>query len=54
LVVTEGTVKLRPVTIAREVGGDAYVSSGLSGSESVILGDALSQLKAGDRVEVSQ
>jgi len=54
LIVTEGMVKVRPVTIAREVGGDVYVSSGLSGSESVILGDALSQLKAGDRVEVSQ
>ena len=54
LVVSEGTVKVRPVTIAREVGGDAYVSNGLSGSESVILGENLNQLKAGDRVEVGQ
>ena len=54
LVVSEGTVKVRPVSVAREVGGDAYVSTGLSGNESVILGDNLNELKAGDRVEVGQ
>ena len=54
LIVSEGIVKVKPVTIGREVGGDAYVSSGLSGSESIILGENLKQLKAGDRVEVGQ
>ena len=54
LVVSEGVVQEKPVTIRREVLGDAYVSAGLSGNESVIIGDTLQQLKAGDRVEMGQ
>jgi len=54
LVVSEGVVKVKPITVAREVGGDVYVSNGLSGGESVILGDNVSELKAGDPVEVAQ
>jgi HlyD family secretion protein len=54
LVVAEGVVKVKPVTIGREVGGNVYLSSGLSGSESIIIGDNVSELKAGDPVEVSQ
>jgi histidinol phosphatase-like enzyme len=42
------------VTIGREVGSDVYVSSGVSGSESIIIGDNLKDLKVGDRVEVGQ
>jgi len=53
-VVSEGMVHVKPITIGREVGGNVYVSSGLSGSESIIIGDTLKQLKAGDRVEVGQ
>jgi len=51
-VLAEGTVQSKPVTVAREVGSDAYVSAGLSGSESVISGEILKQLKVGDHVEV--
>jgi HlyD family secretion protein len=54
LVVLEGVVNVKPITIGREVGGDVYVSSGLSGNESVILGDNVNELKAGDPVEVGQ
>jgi HlyD family secretion protein len=55
--VTDGparVVQVKPVTIAREVGSDVYVSSGVSGSESIIIGDNLNDLKVGDRVEVVQ
>jgi hypothetical protein len=38
--------------VGKEVGSDAYVLSGLSGSESIIIGDAGKELKVGDRVEV--
>jgi HlyD family secretion protein len=53
-VASEGTVHVKPIVVAREAAGNAYVSAGLTGSESVIIGDALSQLKAGDPVEISQ
>jgi len=46
-----GAVQVKPVTIAREAASEVYVSAGLSGSESIIIGDALNRLKAGDRVE---
>jgi HlyD family secretion protein len=51
-VLANDTVQSKPITVAREVGTDAYVSAGLSGNESVIIGDVLKQLKAGDHVEV--
>jgi hypothetical protein len=50
----EGIVRAQPVSIGRELGNDAYVSSGLTGSESIIMGAILDRLKPGDRVEVSQ
>ena len=52
LVLADGTVQSKPVTVAREVGADAYVSAGLSGGESIISGEILKQLKVGDHVEV--
>ena len=52
--VSDGTVQAKPVTVGKEVGSDAYVLSGLSGNESIIIGDAVKELKAGDRVEVRQ
>jgi HlyD family secretion protein len=52
LVFSDGMVKSKPVTVAREVGSDAYVSAGLSGGESIISGEVLKQLKVGDHVEV--
>ena len=51
LVVVDGVVQAKPVTVAREVGSDVAVSAGLIGSESIITGDNLSQLKVGDRVQ---
>jgi HlyD family secretion protein len=53
-VASEGVVQIKPIVVAREAAGNAFVSAGLTGSESVIIGDGLAQLKAGDRVEISQ
>jgi len=49
---SDGTVKSKPVTVAREVGSEAYVSAGLTGNESIITGEILKQVKVGDHVEV--
>jgi len=54
LVVTEGVVRSRPITIARETGNDAFVSAGLTGNESIIIGDNLQELKVGDHVELNR
>ena len=51
-VLSDGTVKSKPVTVAREVGSEAYVSAGLTGNESIITGESLKQVKVGDHVEV--
>ncbi len=51
LVISEGKVQPKPVTVQKEVGGDVYISQGLIGTESIIVGDQLAQLKAGDKVE---
>jgi HlyD family secretion protein len=50
-VVVDGRVQVKPIAIEREIGGEVLVSAGLAGSEAVIIGEALKQLKAGDRVE---
>jgi HlyD family secretion protein len=54
MVITDGKVQSKPVTIQKEVGTDVFVSQGLSGSESIIVGDQLTRLKAGDKVEAKQ
>jgi HlyD family secretion protein len=54
LVVSEGVVRARPVTIAREAGSDAFVSAGLTGNESVIIGENLNELKVGQSVEIKR
>jgi HlyD family secretion protein len=51
-VVDNGVVHMKPVTVEREVGTDVQISSGLSGGESIIIGDALNRLKPGDHVDV--
>ena len=51
-VVSEGVVRSKPITVARELGSDVYVSGGLSGNESIIVGDILSRVRPGDRVQV--
>ncbi len=49
---SDSAVLSKPVTVSREVGGDAYITSGIAGNESIIIGDVLKQLKVGDHVEV--
>jgi HlyD family secretion protein len=53
-VVSEGVVQARPVTIAKEAGSEAFVSAGLTGNESVIIGDNLTELKVGQSVEIKK
>ena len=53
-VVADGKVQVKPITIRKEVGSDVFISAGLVGTEAIIVGEQLSQLKAGDRVEVKQ
>jgi hypothetical protein len=52
LIVAEGKVEARPITVEKEVGADAFVSSGLTGNETIIVGEQTNQLKPGDQVEV--
>jgi HlyD family secretion protein len=52
MVVADGKVQVKPVTVQKEVGSDVFVSAGLTGTEAVIVGDGTAQLKTGDRVEV--
>ena len=52
LTVVDGKVQIRPVKVQKEVGTEAFVSTGLTGTEAIIVGDQVSQLKPGDRVEV--
>jgi HlyD family secretion protein len=52
-VVSEGKVQAKPITVQKEVGSDAFVSAGLVGTEAIIVGEQLRQLKVGDRVQVS-
>ena len=51
-VVADGKVQAKPITVQKEVGSDVFVSAGLVGSEAIIVGEELRQLKVGDRVEV--
>jgi HlyD family secretion protein len=54
MVVSDGKVQVKPVTIQKEVGADVFISAGLTGSEAIIIGDQLAQVKAGDKVEIKQ
>jgi hypothetical protein len=54
LVVSNGTVQAKPISVSREVGNDVHVVNGLTGNESIIIGDNVKQLKVGDRVEVGR
>ena len=49
---SDGTVQSKPVTVARDVATESYVSAGLAGNESIIVGDILKTMKVGDHVEV--
>lgn len=51
-VVTDGRAQVQPIVVEKEVGTDVFVSSGLTGSERIIVGSDLAQLKTGDRVEI--
>jgi HlyD family secretion protein len=52
VVMVDGKVQTKPVTVEREVGTDVYISAGLSGTESIIVSEPqeLKALKTGDRV----
>ena len=52
LVVHNGRAEVQPITVQREVATDVFVSAGLTGAETIIVGEQLSQLQIGDRVEV--
>jgi HlyD family secretion protein len=54
LVVSDGKVQVKPVTIDKEVGSDVFVSGGLVGGEAIIVGEQLARLQVGDRVEVNR
>lgn len=51
-VVSGGLVEAKPVKVEREVGAEVFVSAGLTGNEAIIIGEALTRLNPGDRVEV--
>ncbi len=51
LVVHNGRVEEQPITVQKEVATDVFVSAGLTGTEAIIVGEQLSQLAVGDRVE---
>jgi len=53
-VIADGKVQLKSITVQKEVGSDAFISSGLTGSEAIIVGDQLPKLKPGDSVEVKK
>jgi HlyD family secretion protein len=52
LVITDGKVQSKPIVIQKEVGSDVFVSEGLNGNESIIVGDQLGAVKVGDKVTV--
>jgi HlyD family secretion protein len=54
LVVADGKVQVKPVTVDKEVGTDVFVSGGLVGGEAIIVGEQLARLQVGDRVEVNR
>jgi HlyD family secretion protein len=54
LVVADGKVQVKPITIDKEVGTDVFVAAGLAGTEAIIVGEQLSELKPGDPVEIKK
>ena len=53
-VMMDGVATVKPIAVARESDTDVYVSNGLTGSESIITGEALQAIKPGDRVELKK
>jgi hypothetical protein len=47
----DGEARVKPIVIAREGQTEAYVANGLTGTESIITGEAVNTIKPGDRVE---
>jgi HlyD family secretion protein len=52
--ISDGVAQPKPITIARVVGSDVYVSAGLTGNETIIVGETLPTLKPGDRVDTKK
>jgi hypothetical protein len=53
-VVNEGKVQSKPITVQKEVAGDVFVSAGLVGGEALIVGEQLTQVRPGDRVDIKK
>jgi HlyD family secretion protein len=54
LVVKNGRAEEKTITVEKEVASDMFVSKGLSGTEEIIVGEQLTQLQVGDRVEIKK
>jgi HlyD family secretion protein len=52
LIVRDGRAQEQPIHVEKEVASDVFVSKGLNGNESIIVGEQLQELKRGDRVYV--
>ena len=51
MIIQNGRVAEQPITVNKEVATDVFVSKGLTGSEAIIVGEQLTQVQAGARVE---
>src|SRR5262249_39971527 len=52
VIAQNGRVQEQPIAVEKEVGSEVFVSRGLNGNESIIVGEQLQQLKDGDRIQV--
>jgi len=52
VVAQNGRAQEQPIAVEKEVGSDVFVSKGLNGNESIIVGEELKELKSGDRISV--
>jgi len=52
VVAQNGRAQEQPIAVEKAVGSDVFVSKGLNGNESIIVGEELKELKSGDRISV--
>jgi HlyD family secretion protein len=50
LVIVDGKVQSKPITVQKEIGSDVFVSQGLTGMEAIIVGDQQAAVKVGNKV----
>ena len=51
MILVDGVIPVKAITVDREVDDVAYVAAGLTGDGLIIVGDTLQTLESGDRVE---